>query len=69
MKLSFKKKIHNCNKHIKQHTLYAGWNEPEGVNGFEEYCSICGRIKNYEEYGSSFIINYKPKEYKIKGDY
>ncbi len=59
MKISFRKKLHNCDKHIN---IY-NWYDEQGVVETEEYCSICGRIKNQDAYGADFVIKYKPKSF------
>ena len=71
MKISFRKKLHNCDKHLKIYT----WNDEQGVVETEEYYNICGRIKNQDAYGSSFVIKYNPKrfmysfEFRCKGGF
>lgn len=59
MKLSVKKQIHNCDKHLTTKC----WRDDVGVVETMRYCTICGRIKNHDAYGQDFIINYKPKEF------
>ncbi len=62
MKLSFKNGLHDCDKHLTDVGIYntSNW----GFDGGITYCSICGRIKDMDEYGIPSVINYKPKEYK-----
>jgi len=55
MKISFKNKLHNCDKHLVQDQ----WNEEGYVVERLEYCSICGRVKNHISYGAYYVINYK----------
>lgn len=59
MKISFKNKLHNCDKHLVKHH----WREEGYIVETEEYCSICGRIKNHDAYGDNFVIKYKPKRF------
>ena len=60
MKISFKPKIHNCDKHLKVCYISSGYNQPRGDIGFVTICEICKRKKEHIEYGCTFIKNYKP---------
>ena len=59
MKISIKKRIHNCDKHLSCKDY---WDEV-GVVETIQYCTVCGRIKNHDAYGADCVINYKPKEF------
>ena len=59
MKISFKNKLHNCDKHL----ITYHWREEGYIVETIEYCSICGRIKNHDSYGTDAVIKYKPKRF------
>lgn len=59
MKISFKNKLHNCDKHLVKDS----WTEEGYVVERLEYCSICGRVKNHISYGANYVINYKEKTF------
>lgn len=59
MKISFKNKLHNCDKHIETTRYFENYCVVE----FVKYCSICNRIKQHEAYGATFVDNYNPKNF------
>jgi len=64
MKISFRKRPHICNRHLQVCSILGGWNELPGINGTCEFCLICGRVRNHDEYGSIITLNWVPKRYR-----
>lgn len=64
LKISFKKRPHICNFHIKKNYILAKWYQNPANIGIEECCKICDMVKFYKMCGQTIVNNYKPKKYK-----
>ena len=60
MKIRFKPKIHNCDKHLETKT----WRDDYSIVEELTECKICKRVKYHWAYGTLFYENWK--EPKIK---
>lgn len=59
IKISFRKKLHNCEKHLQ----YVRWRTDYHLDEDITFCNVCGRVKNHYVYGNDEIKNYQPVEY------
>lgn len=56
------KMLHNCDRNL----ISKNYHDEAGIIETMQYCTICGRIKNYEAYGQDVIINYEPEDYNYE---
>ena len=57
MKISFRPKIHNCDKHLTIKEFHKDYY----INEYIVYCSICKKIKEHNTYGDYINIKWKKR--------